>query len=132
MKYRIEEDNNIVIAQSISIALFFTGVIVAIILTFLREDYWGIGIFFFTLPIVVIINLICDSVSTLKKRTRIYLDEIRDKIDSCKSIEEYIDLYQKFYGEVTENNIIRLPYPVSIKQILNELKTIIETLEKHK
>jgi uncharacterized membrane protein (DUF485 family) len=132
MKYRISEDKRISFTQSIAVIFLILAFFIGSIFTFATGNPLGIGIILLSLLITTILILICSSLSTLKQRTSVYLIEITDRMNECKSIEEYVKLQREFYDEVIEDGIIRLPFPQSIKKILNELETIIKTLEKHK
>jgi membrane-bound ClpP family serine protease len=132
MKYRISENKWISFTQSIAGIVFILAFLIGSIFTFSTGNFLGVGIILISLLISTILILICSALSTLKQRTSVYLIEITDRMNECKSIEEYVKLQREFYDEVIEDGIIRLPFPQSIKKILNELETIIKTLEKHK
>jgi membrane-bound ClpP family serine protease len=132
MKYRISENKWISFTQSIAGIVFILAFLIGSIFTFSTGNPLGVGIILISLLISTILILICSALSTLKQRTSVYLIEITDRMNECKSIEEYVKLQREFYDEVIEDGIIRLPFPQSIKKILNELETIIKTLEKHK
>lgn len=86
---------------------------------------------FFTTPFLIGILLAVHSVfETREKYTREFLDYYWLREKECKTKKQFEQLYQEIYDLATEDNIIKLSFPLSIKELLKTISDKVEVLNR--
>jgi len=137
--YKIVENKVASIIQNIGLTIFLSSIVILgiclIFSLFINKDFsiYGLTIFFLSLPICAIVLIFASFFSTKEKHTKIFLNEIRDKVKNCKTIQDLYQVYDELYIEaIDKNNMIRISFPLSVKKIFQEINYKIEILKSIK
>ena len=135
-KYKINENKKSEKLKLIgvsSIILCILNIIVSIILHHFDIDIFSVT---FTITILLIslamITLtVSETTSTLDKDTKFFLNEIRKKINEAKTYDEHLVIKHELINEcIDDRGLIRLSYPLSIKNLIYEINGKLDLLKK--
>ena len=139
MKYKVVENKTANIIGNIGLIIFLSaflvaGVSVVVGILYNREVVaFGVGYFLLSLPITLVFIMVASSFSTRDEDTRIFLNEIRKELKLAKSIPDLTIVRDKLIKEsIDKNNMIRISFPSSVKELIKEIDYKIEILEINK
>jgi len=136
MSYRVVENKTANIIGNIGLSIFLSAFLIGglglVSYLFFKEKYliYPIAYFFLSLPVVLVFIGIASFFSTKDKDTSLFLNEIRQSLKNCKSINDLIIVRKYLIHEAfDENNMIRISYPTSVKSLIKEIDCKIEILK---
>ena len=139
MKYKVVENKTANIIGNIGLIIFLSAFLVAglsvvIGILYSREVVaFGVGYFLLSLPITLVFIMVASSFSTRDKDTRVFLNEIRKELKLAKSIPDLTIVRDKLIKEsIDKNNMVRISFPLSVKELIKEIDYKIEILEANK
>ena len=139
MKYKVVENKTANIIGNIGLIIFLSAFLVAglsvvVGILYNREVVaFGVGYFLLSLPITLVFIMVASSFSTRDKDTRVFLNEIRKELKLAKSIPDLTIVRDKLIKEsIDKNNMVRISFPLSVKELIKEIDYKIEILEANK
>ena len=138
MEYKVVENKTATIIGNIGLAIFLFSVMVSIISLLLsliiNKDIaiYGLSVFVLSIPVSALFLMISNCFSTRDKDTRVFLNQIRKELKLAKSIPDLTIVRDKLVKEaVDKNGMIRISFPLSVKELIKEIDYKVEILENH-
>jgi predicted lipid-binding transport protein (Tim44 family) len=136
-QYKFKENKVATTAQNITVFIILGGIIGGLltgVLSFFIEDLdglWGLGIFFVSIPCTIPGLIVHTIFSERVKFTTNFIEEIKRDLKEAKTLDELKDISDKLWAEaVDEKNMIRLSFPLAIKDLMKEVNYKIDILLK--
>ena len=135
-KYKINENKKSEKLKLIgvsSIILCILNIIVSIILHHFDIDIFSVTfkITILLISLAMITLTVSETTSTLDKDTKFFLNEIRKKINEAKTYDEHLVIKHELINEcIDDRGLIRLSYPLSIKNLIYEINGKLDLLKK--
>jgi hypothetical protein len=134
--YKFKENKVSLISGNIGASIFITGFLTSFIIMLLSlftpiDAVYGIVSLLLSFPIASLFVLISNAYSKKDRFTKDFIEEIENNLSNAKNQKELWEIYDKLWAEaIDENNIIRLSYPLSIKDLFKEINYKIDILNK--
>jgi hypothetical protein len=136
--YKFKENKISLISSNIGVSIFITSFLLIPIILVLSlftsiNAVFGIGCFLISLPITLICLIISNVFNKKDNFTKDFIQEIKYDLSKAKNQKELWEVYDKLWAEaVDESNMIRLSYPLTIKELFKEINYKIDILDKQK
>jgi hypothetical protein len=134
--YKFKENKISLISSNIGVSIFITSFLLIPIILVLSlftsiNSVFGIGCFLTSLPITLICLIISNVFNKKDNFTKDFIQEIKYDLSKARNQKELWEVYDKLWAEaVDENNMIRLSYPLTIKELFKEINYKIDILNK--
>ena len=134
--YKFKENKISLISSNIGVSIFITSFLLIPIILVLSlftsiNSVFGIGCFLISLPITLICLIISNVFNKKDNFTKDFIQEIKYDLSKARNQKELWEVYDKLWAEaVDENNMIRLSYPLTIKELFKEINYKIDILNK--
>jgi len=135
-KYRVVENKTACIISDIGFTIFLSSFIIMWICLILSISInrdlvlYGLVIFLLSLPLSGVFIGISTIFSTRDRDTKLFLNEIRQELKQAKTIDSLNIIQEKLEKEaIDKNNMIRISFPLSVKEILKEIEYKLEILK---
>jgi len=136
--YKFKENKISLISSNIGVSIFITSFLLIPIILVLSlftsiNAVFGIGCFLISLPITLICLIISNVFNKKDNFTKDFIQEIKYDLSKARNQKELWEVYDKLWAEaVDESNMIRLSYPLTIKELFKEINYKIDILDKQK
>lgn len=134
--YKFKENKISLISSNIGVSIFITSFLLIPIILVLSlftsiNAVFGIGCFLISLPITLICLIISNVFNKKDNFTKDFIQEIKYDLSKARNQKELWEVYDKLWAEaVDESNMIRLSYPLTIKELFKEINYKIDILDK--
>jgi hypothetical protein len=135
-EFRFKENKVVTITQNIGITIFILGflslIIIPILSIFITNLDLGIGLLCFLISMILAMPFIIIGTifSKQNKFTKDFIDEIKLDLSKAVTTDDLYKVRKKLFNEAVEDGLIRLSYPLEIKNLMNEIHWKINILNK--